>query len=549
MPSVRRNSCEKIMGFGENVAKMRKGTVDRISELPDFILHLILSMLDTKEAGRASVLSKRWYDVWSSIPVLDFRFQYFKGDWDRSKYDFNVYYDTGTLQSFLGFIDRTMRRYFTERYRIMKISLELPMVDGKIEPLVDQWFKIVVQSQIEELEFKILYERPPEYRLPEILFRAKSLKVLNCENVLLPYYETMELISLEYLTLTLEIVNLDLLQRIISLCPLVELDITISYLEKLSLPWTRKVNEAAEFVGNEIVQSNFKASPLRKLAYNGMGGSIPWPWNMNVFALKNLRNLEFVRARITDDIVSQLARGLVVLERLVLSECPDLNCIDISSISLKILQIIEGLDVMKVTVDTPNLLEFFYNCEVKTALSLTSALDHCNAQFAPLVVDGEDTITTDWLVELKKILFETNFFKSLVIDLSTSLEIDVEEEELRNLATGPSYKLRELKLREASPDPTDSSLEAFLRETRYWKTTESSLPAFLDGLFWCCRPDVLSITTNLYNLTAKSILNILKRKVRCYKHPLRSIEVEGVDSSSFLSEPSEFEIRFRLSWF
>ncbi|XP_074282043.1 uncharacterized protein LOC141606700 [Silene latifolia] len=541
------------MGFGENVAKVKKGTFDRISELPEFILHTILSMLDTKEACRASVLSKRWYDVWSSIPVLDFRFQYFKGDWDSSKYDFNVYCDPDTIQSFLGLVDRTMQRYFTARYRIMKLNLEFPMVDGKIGLLVDQWFEIAVQSHIEELQFKILYESPAKYRLPEILFRAKSLKVLNCENVVMPYYEIMELISLEYLTLTLKIidmdVDMDLLQRIISFCPLVELDITKRYLRKLCLPWTRKVNETAEYVGNGIMQSNFKASPLRKLAYNGLSRTIPWPWNMNVIALKNLRKLEFVCTMITDDILSQLAHELVALERLVLSACPLLNCIDVSSISLKELQIIEGLNVTKVTVDAPNLLEFWYNCEVKTALSLTRVLDHCNAQFVPFVVDGEDTISTDWLVKLKKILFETNFFKSLVIELSSSLKIEVEEEQLRNLVTGPSYKLRELKLREARPDSTYSPHVSFLRQTCYWDFIESSLPAFFDGLFWCCHPDVLSITTNSHYLTAKTIVNILNRKVHYYKHPLKSIEVEGVDSSSFLTEPSEFEIRFRLSWF
>ncbi|XP_074284507.1 FBD-associated F-box protein At4g13985-like [Silene latifolia] len=283
------------MMFGENVAKVKKGTVDRISELPEFILHTILSMLDTKEACRASVLSKRWYDVWSSIPVLDFRFQYFKGDWDSSKYDFNVYCDPDTIQSFLGLVDRTMQRYFTARFRIMKLNLEFPIVDGKIGLLVDQWFEIAVQSHIEELQFKILYESPAKYRLPEILFRAKSLKVLNCENVVMPYYEIMELNSLEYLTLTLKIidmdVDMDMLQRIISFCPLVELDITKCYLEKLCLPWARKGNETAEYVGNGIMRSNFKASPLRKLAYNGFSGTIPWPWNMNVIALKNLRKL------------------------------------------------------------------------------------------------------------------------------------------------------------------------------------------------------------------------------------------------------------------
>ncbi|XP_074282017.1 F-box/FBD/LRR-repeat protein At5g22660-like isoform X1 [Silene latifolia] len=524
MPTVRRNSCEKIMGFEENVAKMERGTVDRISELPDFILHSILSMLDTKEVCRASVLSKKWYGAWSSVPVLDFQLRYFQ------KYgDSLCNCGDNTLERYLGFIDKTMQRYSMQKYRITKMHLMLPKIDEKLESLIDKWIMIAVQNQIQNFEIVCR----GNYRLPEILFCAKSLKVLKCECVKLPYYETMEL-ALEYLTLYLDIVDEDMLQRIISSSPLVELDITYdNCLVNISLPWMKKGNGGGKCRSSGSMQSYLQESPLKKFVYSGLGVDMLWSWNMNVVALKNLRKLEFEYASITDDIVSELACGLVALESLVLSECLNLKCIQISSNSLKQFRIGNAIHFIKVTIDAPKLLEFSYNTEIETSLSLVRVPDHCNAQFLPLELDP---LTTVRLVKLKKFLVETNFFKSLVIELSNPLEIAVDEGQLRNAGTGLPYKLSELKL---------CGISAL-------NLAEFSVTGFLDALFWCCHPDVLSITTSLQNSASEWILNILKSKVHCYKHPLRSIELEGADCSSLLSEeskPSKIMIRFRLSWF
>ncbi|XP_074283892.1 F-box/FBD/LRR-repeat protein At5g56420-like [Silene latifolia] len=307
------------------------GTIDRISELPVFILHNILSNLDTKEAGRVSVLSKRWYEAWSSVPVLNFRHEYYrkKFRFDSMKYYFSV--DKNAIPRFLKFIDRTMHRYDTHKYRIRKFNLELPIMDKKIQPLVDKWIKIAVQNQVEEL---CINSNDPRYSytLPEILFRAKSLKVLKCSHVVLPYYETMELISLEYLDLSLfqdvATVDTDMLQRIIAFCPLVEFN-TLTGPKLILLSWKRKVNKEDDVFGK------FKASSLRKFTYHVFNKVVERPLDMKLVALKNLRKVEISSATITDDIVSELVSGLVALESLVLSSCVLLKCIMISSISLK----------------------------------------------------------------------------------------------------------------------------------------------------------------------------------------------------------------------
>ncbi|KAK6253024.1 hypothetical protein QUC31_014744 [Theobroma cacao] len=46
--------------------------IDRISDLPDVVLHQILFFLPIKTIAQTSVLSKRWRSLWSSFPDLDF---------------------------------------------------------------------------------------------------------------------------------------------------------------------------------------------------------------------------------------------------------------------------------------------------------------------------------------------------------------------------------------------------------------------------------------------------------------------------------------------
>ncbi|KAH9612723.1 hypothetical protein KSS87_012557 [Heliosperma pusillum] len=338
-----------------------------------------------------------------------------------------------------------MERYFTRKLRITKMYLGLPKVDKVIEPLVDKWIMIAVQNQIQKLEIQIIDIRS-KYKLPEILFCAKSLKYLECRGVTLPFYGTMELISLEYLTfLSLKNLDEDMLQKIISSCPLVELDIAYEIVfAPVWLPWMEKVNGRVKSRGTGTIQSNLQESPLQKFVCSALSVELPWPWNMNLVALKNLRKLELYSASITDDDVAELSYGLVVLESLVISDCSTLKCINISSNSLKQLRITDDSGLMKATIDAPKLLEFSCSCEMNTSVSLIRAQAHCSTQFCTLDLNS---VTTVWFVKLKKFLVQTNFFKSLMIELDTPREIVVEEEQLRNLGTGAPYKVGELKLR------------------------------------------------------------------------------------------------------
>ncbi|KAH7576819.1 hypothetical protein JRO89_XS01G0156800 [Xanthoceras sorbifolium] len=64
-----RSAKRRKLWFAENDSD---NGIDRISELPDAILHHILFLLPIKYIAQTSVLSKRWRSLWSTFPDLDF---------------------------------------------------------------------------------------------------------------------------------------------------------------------------------------------------------------------------------------------------------------------------------------------------------------------------------------------------------------------------------------------------------------------------------------------------------------------------------------------
>ncbi|CAN1334908.1 Putative F-box/FBD/LRR-repeat protein At4g03220 [Linum perenne] len=53
-------------------SKRIQNRIDRLSDLPDSILHYILSFLDTKSSVQTCILSRRWRCVWKYVDVLNF---------------------------------------------------------------------------------------------------------------------------------------------------------------------------------------------------------------------------------------------------------------------------------------------------------------------------------------------------------------------------------------------------------------------------------------------------------------------------------------------
>ncbi|MFS7993933.1 putative leucine-rich repeat domain superfamily, F-box-like domain superfamily [Helianthus anomalus] len=111
------------------------GEMDRISQLPDFIVHHIISFLKTpKDLVRMSVLSKTWLHLTSSFPILDFNI----GDF-RSR------------ESFFNYVEYTTSRFCHQNLPAHSLRLVKFLRDPADLDIVDRCLERVLRNGIKEL--------------------------------------------------------------------------------------------------------------------------------------------------------------------------------------------------------------------------------------------------------------------------------------------------------------------------------------------------------------------------------------------------------------
>ncbi|CAN0879614.1 Putative F-box/LRR-repeat protein At3g18150 [Linum grandiflorum] len=159
------------------------GIIDRLSALPDDILHHILYFLDTTYSVQTIILSKRWTSIWKYVHALTFNRRSFSSD-----------------QSFEQHADQVLSLRPASS-RVSKVAVSFFAAEPKRIDLLDRITKYAASRGVQEL-FICLYGAYPD------LFRisaSQSLKVLELEDTNFPkaYDELWSSLSmLESLTLT-----------------------------------------------------------------------------------------------------------------------------------------------------------------------------------------------------------------------------------------------------------------------------------------------------------------------------------------------------------
>ncbi|KAF5178993.1 Fbd-associated f-box protein [Thalictrum thalictroides] len=134
--------------------------IDRISSLPEGVLHHILSFLDMKKVMQTSLLSSRWRLLWISLPHLNFSDQM----WKHNK------------AGLVNFVDRVL--LFRNNSDLHKFSLNSRNHYYEAD-YIGRWIISVVRKNVKEIHMQIYSDK--SYELPSCLF-ASAVKVFTLKS-------------------------------------------------------------------------------------------------------------------------------------------------------------------------------------------------------------------------------------------------------------------------------------------------------------------------------------------------------------------------------
>ncbi|KAF6140392.1 hypothetical protein GIB67_013161 [Kingdonia uniflora] len=190
-------------------------TADRISNLPDPIIHHILSFLPTVDVVQTCVLSKRWVTLSCSAPSIDLDIDLFT---DRKKLHRKKRH---AQVRFVEFVDNVL--LFHDKSDIHKFRLKLNYDTDTNRDY--GWITLVIRKNVQVLDIEIPKRIKQPFELPPSLFRCESLRVLklrlHSSNLRLP--SSLCLSGLRKLVLeSVKFYDDQSVESIITSCPVLE---------------------------------------------------------------------------------------------------------------------------------------------------------------------------------------------------------------------------------------------------------------------------------------------------------------------------------------
>ncbi|PWA47984.1 F-box domain, Leucine-rich repeat domain, L domain-like protein [Artemisia annua] len=369
---------------------------DRISQVPEFIIHHIMSFLDSpKKRVRMSVLSKDLFAITASDPILDF---------DIRKFGEFIPFDPSNngnfRDKFFKYVEYTTSRFCQQNVSAHTIKLIAEVWDATHVDILDRCLELVLLKGVQVLVVNIkngvslLSSSIPRYHVPNQLLSASSLTSFTLRGCEMPSslmvdplkFKSLKLLQLEYLHLDEELIK----YRTTNCTLLEELLVKFCYGFKrfcvYGLQNLKKVEivSGVEFddpllcdTGVEII--DIEAPNLLDIfVANRKRSEAPC---INLASCEKLTTLTYnVFLPSKSGVLSDLLSNETFIQNLTLFLPYNCKRLKLSSSSLRKLVLIEKSTLEEIDISTPNLLLFEYHVNMNLP-ALVSLVPEAEANF------------------------------------------------------------------------------------------------------------------------------------------------------------------------
>ncbi|KAF7150543.1 hypothetical protein RHSIM_Rhsim02G0017300 [Rhododendron simsii] len=439
--------------------------VDRISQLPEPIIHHILSFLHTEDAVCTSILSKRWRRMWCTFPVFDFQL----GEYSYlAKHGIKDCQAEASKDEFLSFVEESLNRRLLHQFSIHKFRMSMGFSNLEhLTPWMDRWLAIIIGRNVKELELEVRRrESNGLYSVPPFVLGAKSITVLKlsrCDLHLTLAAGIIKFSQLRELHLGKMHINQWMIQTFTSSCPLIEiLELSLCIgLDCLCLPssllqlnkvvlrnchWLKTVQIEVPNLIDYFIQNSSDVAwrismfACRKSLDYFFKNSSDITCKINMVACgKSLRKLSLLIDTLTEEEFQSLMSVTPNVEFLELSYLKRFSRLKISSQKLKQLVLKDCNKSLVTEIDTPNLVSVEHTCYLRYLCFNYINTSHLREVYLEFELASHDIA---WFTKLKDFLTSFPYSENFRAVVNVSIH-----EKLREFFLLPLYNLKDLNPR------------------------------------------------------------------------------------------------------
>ncbi|CAN1266308.1 F-box/FBD/LRR-repeat protein At5g53840 [Linum perenne] len=484
---------------------------DRISSLPDEILHEILERLRShKQSGKVSLLSKRWNHLWLSYPVLEFDCRDYTNDLPSES----------TMDSFIAAAKRKLSYSGLNSYikSLRIVSLDSAFVGAILD--------LIQNREPEEIDMRL----GSDSVIPTQLLNSSRLRTLMLHDCQL-LEDQYKMINLRELHFTQVKIDIQVLNSLIAAAPL---------LEKLTL-------KIMNIIKRLEVCNNVKLKQLKLSHIMVVGDSI-----QIAGALESLESLS-LRLLSCHDMEMICSSVLPSLKSVKIKDCPKLsdnavNKLISKSPSLLSLRLVRMNEAKELKIESPTLekLELEWcDSDPKRVMFYIDAPSLVNVRFVGDI---------DSLQEMSHAA--TNSFQAarirsstFVLSLSCMAIGNQNFKKLKEFLRKVTRKFQFVELQlhdfrkgfnqwdqieDDSPTPTPVIERVEVNFNEQWKLLDQ---AFLNKMLGSCHPKYFSLRRNVYtniHSSIKLINEVFMERIspsckkiacKCWRRQLKDVKI------------------------